>query len=230
MVRTWVRKRLRDDWPLLLLAFACVLFAMAFTELAGHVMEGNFRPLDRAMRAGTVQTRPDVLVGFFRAVSYIGQKEWLVALCAVAGWFLFPRNWAWPALLIGSAVATREVVNWLKRSYEITRPPFGDLASSSLSFPSGHASGAAAILVFFAYVAVRHRRHPWLVASAAALLTLLVGVSRIYLDYHWASDVIGGWIVGAAFGAAFAALYEWVLRHQRRRAPTESVPSGPGRT
>jgi len=230
MVRTWVRKRLRDDWPLLVLSAACGVFAVGFATLAGHVMEGNLEALDRAVRQGTVDGRPAPLVQFFRAVSFIGRKESLVVLGLAAGWLLFPRTWSWPVLLVACAFVSAQLVDALKESFAVARPPFGALTSASRSFPSGHASGAAAILVFLSFVAARHHVHPWLIGAVAALMTLLVGVSRIYLDKHWASDVIGGWIVGAAFGAAFSALYEWIRRHQRARAPTSTVPSVDGRT
>ena len=56
----------------------------------------------------------------------------------------------------------------------------------------------------------------------SVVVVLLVGVSRVYLDVHWTSDVLGGWVVGAAFGIGCCALYEFLTR-----GPVEAVaPAG----
>lgn len=230
MVRTYLRKRFRDDWPLLVLGLGCIVLAFAFAQFGDLVMQGKFQSLDSAMREGTVPGRPSLVLAFFTGVSFLGRKESLVVLGLLIGWRLFPGTRWWMPLLAVCAFGCAELVDWLKSGYQVLRPPFGEETSASHSFPSGHASGTAAIAVFMTYIAVRQRVHPWLFASGAAVLTLFVGVSRIYLDKHWASDVVGGWVVGAAFGAGFAALYEWILRHQRLRAATISDPSTPGVT
>lgn len=208
---------------------ALTLFAMGFAELAGHVMEGNLASVDRTMREGTMNGRPGALVAVFDAISWIGRTDRLAVVGGIVGLLLFPRRWSWPILLALCVIATNNTVDWLKDSFEVARP-IGGTTASSHSFPSGHASGSMAVVVFLSYVAIRHYRHPWLFVSGAAIVGMLVGISRIYLDKHWTSDVMGGWIVGASFGAAFAAIYEWVLRHQLLRTPRESVPTGPGAT
>lgn len=67
----------------------------------------------------------------------------------------------------------------------------------TFSFPSGHAAGTVPVFGLLAYL-VALSYQPWGVAVAAviAIITFLIGVSRVYLGAHYASDVIGGWIVG----------------------------------
>ena len=83
-----------------------------------------------------------------------------------------------------------------------------NLIVGTYSFPSAHATTSAAISCTLAYVFWRER----LVPGAAALLgavtvPLLVGVSRVYLDVHWAADVVGGWCAGLVIAALSAGLY-----------------------
>lgn len=89
-------------------------------------------------------------------------------------------------------------------------------------FPSGHALFAAVVLGFLTYLAVTHlRRHSLRTLSFAGLLTLilLIGISRVYLGAHWPSDVLGGYLVGAAFLAVLIWLYRmWQLHLGARNA------------
>lgn len=65
------------------------------------------------------------------------------------------------------------------------------------------------------YVLARERgarRSGW---AVALVIPLAVGISRLYLDMHWASDVIGGWLIGAAYAGAVCALYHQALRRAR---------------
>jgi membrane-associated phospholipid phosphatase len=77
-------------------------------------------------------------------------------------------------------------------------------------FPSGHAFFAVVFLGLLAYLVFTHVRKRGLrVLALLGLLTLilLIGASRVYLGAHWASDVLGGYIVGAVFLALLVWLY-----------------------
>ena len=87
---------------------------------------------------------------------------------------------------------------------------------SSYSFPSGHATVSAAVCCTLAYVLWREGFvGRWTALAFAVVVPILVGVSRLYLNVHWATDVLGGWIVGLMIAALSAALYD---HHRRRRA------------
>jgi undecaprenyl-diphosphatase len=87
---------------------------------------------------------------------------------------------------------------------------------STYSFPSGHATTSAAVAVTLCYVLARERIISWRVAIlVGGTVPLLVGLTRLYLDVHWTTDVIGGWAVGLFVAAMCASLYEYL----RRNAP-----------
>ena len=74
----------------------------------------------------------------------------------------------------------------------------------TLSFPSGHAMGAAltyGTLGVLAAGIAPTRAAKICLLSLAVIVTLLVGVSRIYLGVHWPSDVMAGWCAGFAWAA-----------------------------
>ena len=66
-----------------------------------------------------------------------------------------------------------------------------DISAQGYSFPSGHSSTAASCYAGLAY----EIRKPW-VTVLAAVVTLLVGVSRFYLGVHYPTDVLAGWALG----------------------------------
>lgn len=81
------------------------------------------------------------------------------------------------------------------------------------AFPSGHTADATAALFTAAYLLAREGiMTTQLACCVAILLAVTTGVSRVALGWHWASDVVGGWLAGMAVAAFSAGLYEWLAR------------------
>jgi len=119
------------------------------------------------------------------------------------------RRTAWVfAITMLLAFAAEQVMKLLIHR---PRPIGGLIAEAGSSLPSGHAAMAAAFccLIFWAFkddIATAARRR--LFAAGALLLALLVGLSRIYLNVHWVSDVLAGWSLGLlAFSLVLLVFY-----------------------
>ena len=116
-------------------------------------------------------------------------KSALFALCFF-GFFGTPAAQVTAKLAAVSVLASGLFAGGLKWITQRERPePMMDHRSNT-SFPSQHASGAAAVAVLIA------RRHPRL-AWFAWILAILMGLSRIYLGRHFPSDVLTGFLLGA---------------------------------
>jgi undecaprenyl-diphosphatase len=75
-------------------------------------------------------------------------------------------------------------------------------------------------VVTLCYVLARERIISWPVAILiGGSVPLVIGVTRLYLDVHWTTDVVAGWMVGLFVAAASAAVYELL----RRSAPPAST-------
>jgi undecaprenyl-diphosphatase len=115
------------------------------------------------------------------------------------------------AALVAGAVATGAVmVDLMKAAFGRLRPDaaFAEMAAQGLSFPSGHSSISAIVyLTLGALVASTRARfvERTYIMAVATLMTGLVGISRVALGVHWATDVMAGW----AFGAGWAMV--WLL-------------------
>jgi undecaprenyl-diphosphatase len=110
----------------------------------------------------------------------------------------------------------------LKQVFERDRPPFEWHATDALnaSFPSGHALLSTVVYLSLGAMlarAVRTRTMKAYVMGVAVVLALAVGASRVYLGVHWASDVLGGWSLGAAW-ATLCWLAERAIARRLKRA------------
>lgn len=134
----------------------------------------------------------------------------LLTLFAVGGLLLIRRFWV--ALYLAAAVITGVLLSSsLKALYGRPRPELVEHGSYvfSASFPSGHSTMAT--VTFFTIAAILAAAQDSLRLRAymiigAAILSLLVGLSRIYLGVHWPSDVLAGWCLGSAWALICAML------------------------
>jgi undecaprenyl-diphosphatase len=96
------------------------------------------------------------------------------------------------------------------------------------SFPSGHSMGAA--LVYLTAGSIVSRQVTGKLAktyflSMAVVLSLIVGISRVYLGVHYPSDVLAGWAAGSLWSSACAQAARWLQRQGSVEAPGEAVIS-----
>ena len=110
------------------------------------------------------------------------------------------------------ALSTLLLMAGLKFFFNRSRPLIPLLKEvPGLSFPSGHAFMSFIFYGFVIYLVYNHvksRRIKWLVISLLIIIILLIGLSRVYLRVHYASDVIAGY----CFGMMSLIILLWLLR------------------
>jgi undecaprenyl-diphosphatase len=93
------------------------------------------------------------------------------------------------------------------------------------SFPSGHATmSAITYLTLGALLARTHSEIPVRIyfMTLAGMLTVLVGLSRIYLGVHYPTDVLAGWCIGTAWAMGCWVLMTWLQRGGQVEPPEKS--------
>lgn len=231
----WLRLRLNEVGPLVALLALSVL-GYGFFYLAHEVGEGSTAALDRRILLSLRNPAdlsdpigPPWLEETMRDITGLGSVFTVLFLtCAVAA-YLAVSGRRRIGLYVLAAVGSGELVSTvLKVFYQRPRPdlvPHG-MEVFTASFPSGHATmSAIAYLTLATLIArvERNRRAKALVLALGVGLTLLVGLSRIYLGVHWPSDVLAGWCIGAAW----ASLCWFVALQLQRRGEVEAPDPPP---
>lgn len=118
-------------------------------------------------------------------------------------------------MLLGSMGGNALCVELTKMLVHSARPPNGLMVEAGYSFPSGHASAAIVYLgalAYFALLRLNSVQIKTLLKTVFAVAVAFVGFDRIYLNSHWLSDVIGGYLLGT-FWASLSIL---IMQHLRQ--------------
>lgn len=134
-------------------------------------------------------------------------------------WAKVSRSWRDPLLLIGAMLTATAISTLIKAVVARPRPPEGLMTvpgvESSFSFPSGHTIGAATLVLVSGYL-VWSRRRSRAVAivwtTTALAVTALVAFSRLYLGYHFVTDVLAAICLAVAVLGAVMMIHRWSER------------------
>ena len=198
-----------------------------FAALADEVMEGGTRKLDRTLllalrRPGDLQPLgPPAVLNAARDITALGGPTLLTLLTAAVSLFLALDGKKHMALFVCGSIGSGLLVsNLLKDSFDRPRPDIvpHEVYAAASSFPSGHSMLSA--LTYLTLGAILARSHERKLLKAyflliAVFLTVLIGVTRVYLGVHWPTDVLAGWTAGAVWALLCWLLASWL---QRRHA------------
>ena len=203
MLRRLRRAAWDNRW--LVIAAACLL---VFGALMADVLKGEGMRIDAAARAVFVdRLRNDALTPYMEAFSALGTVPVLVAIVLVIIAFAPGKRPGWCCAVNLALTALLNVV--LKMIVQRPRPEGIRLVvETGFSFPSGHSMVAMSffgLIVWFIWRYERDGRLRLLLTAAFGFIILMIGISRIYLGVHYASDVLGG----------FCASVVWLVVYTR---------------
>ncbi len=200
-------------------AYVFILYATVFHGDPG------LTPADSELLDLSDELRNGTAVEIAKAVSALGSLAVVASLVGVAAVLLaWQRQPLELMVLVVGFVLIYAGVHLAKAGIDRPRPPDPLVTVSNTGFPSGHAAYATTY-VAFAVIAARvipgNFKRASLITSAL-VLTAAIGLSRVYLQAHYWSDVAGGWALGFAIfgGAAAIALLVSHIRQNAARART----------
>ena len=206
-----------------------------FAKLADEVGEGETQTFDRKVllamrRPGDLAPIGSLAVqSAARDITSFGGMPVLWVLTAVVAGFLALDRKGRMALFVCASVASGFILSGvLKDIFERPRPelvPHAVVVTNS-SFPSGHSMMSALTYLVLGALLARSQKRTALKAYfllIAALLTFLVGVSRVYLGVHWPTDVLAGWAAGAVWAMLSWLIARWLQNRGVLERETESA-------
>jgi undecaprenyl-diphosphatase len=194
-------------------AAAAIGGLLVFGTLAYPIVRGQPIGFDAPLRAAVHGCAFPALTAAMRAVTAIGSEYFLVPLATILVWRWLRRGerrtaWRFAAGSLGAEA----VAQLLKTLIQRPRPEvfFGLSPVETYSFPSGHAFVPA---VFF-WIAIGGLMAPARWRAAVVALAALLGFSRVYLGYHYPSDVAAGWALAVVWLALWAMVADryWAPR------------------
>ncbi len=151
-----------------------------------------------------------------------------VGMTIIASLITIAMVWRWrsrtPLILMLIAVAGSLAMTTVgKAVVGRARPPLSEAVPPyeyAFSFPSGHALNSTVIAGMVAYLLARRLRTHWarvVTVLVAVVWALAMGLSRVFLGHHWLTDVMFGWLIGAAWLALLITRHRLFLTVRRRR-------------
>ncbi len=223
---------------LAIIALAALAF-YGFLALAEDVLEGEVHSLDERILLALRETGdrsdpigPPWFEESMRDLTALGGTTLLTLMTlAVLAYLVLVRK-RQTALMVAVSVAGGAILSSaLKWGIGRPRPdlvPHG-MDVYTASFPSGHSTMSAVVYLtlgaLLARSQPRQRVKVFLLAMAAGL-TVIVGVSRVYLGVHWPTDVLGGWALGASWACLCWLIMLWL--QERGEVEREAQPDLPG--
>ncbi len=248
-VPTWLRRRLGGTRALVAARFRParelglllgVGMGVAVTAGAGFALAledvldgGGVARMDLPVLRFLAAHRDAEVTAVARAVTLLGGVPFVLLVTAAVAALLWTRRRRSSLLLVGSVLGSGVLTATVKLLVARDRPALPlavDTAEQGFSFPSGHSLSALVLYGTLAYLATQHLpgwRHRVYTVSSLLAVAVAVAFSRLYLGYHWLSDVLGSWTLAVLWLTAVITA-DQVLTDRSGRVDAPAAPD-PGR-
>ena len=156
----------------------------------------------------------NTMTSIVKVITWFGSTIGIILVCIIS-LFIF-RNKKINLCIVSNVLIVTVVNNLLKIAFMRARPDINPLATeTSYSFPSGHAMISVAVygyLIYLIYYHVDNKVVRRVFITILAILILLIGISRIYLGVHYASDVIGGFSLSIVYLIIYCSVTKKIVK------------------
>lgn len=156
----------------------------------------------------------DDMTKVVKVITWFGSTVGIILMC-ILSMFIFRDKKINIAIVINLTAVTI-FNNLLKVVFMRARPDINPLViETSYSFPSGHSMISMAFYGYLIYLIYNHKNNKkvkWILILMLSVIILLIGISRIYLGVHYASDVIGGFCFSIAYLIIFVYVKKKILK------------------
>jgi membrane-associated phospholipid phosphatase len=196
---------------------------LIFSMVVGEVFIEKEQDIEAYAFAFTSRIASPAMTQVMLAVSFLASREFIfVVALVIFVYFLFIRKHHWyslriPVVAIGS-ISLNLILKWL---FDRPRPVLVHLTEvSGLSFPSGHAMMSFSfygLIIYLIFEKVNNRTLRYTLCLLLFVLMHLIGLSRVYLHVHYASDVLAGFALGTVWLIISLFILKKIENYSRKR-------------
>lgn len=200
------------------IAFTIVML-IVFGWIAQLVSRQRIAAFDNNVTDAVRSVNSDAMTVVMKGFTELGSEFLvillIVAFAAILALIGYRRELIFYLGVIGSSALLNLL---LKVVFQRARPDINRIVEATgFSFPSGHSMSAFTLYGITIYFLWKHLKYGWMrttVVLTGTVLIAMIGISRVYLGVHYPSDVIGGYLVSAAWLIMSVALYERFLEQR----------------
>lgn len=189
------------NWRWIIIVFCLVLFFF----ILDNVLDKEIERFDNSIYNLISKIINEPLTIILKIITTFGAAYIIIPICIISVIYFWKKKEA--TYILVNLITIFFSNQLLKRIVERPRPEgFRIVDELGFSFPSGHSMVSMAFYGFFIYLIykkVKNKYIKWISISLITILILLIGISRIYLGVHYASDVIAGFLLSIAYLGLF---------------------------
>ena len=171
-----------------------VILSICFILILTLILNGNISNFDNSIYSLISNMISNNMTSFMKIITFLGSAYTIVTITIL--FILFGKDKKYFSINLISIFLLNQL---LKRIIQRPRPvDINIINENGYSFPSGHSMISMAVygfLIYYIYKNMNNKRLKWILILLLSILILLIGFSRIYLGVHYASDVLGGFIL-----------------------------------
>jgi undecaprenyl-diphosphatase len=198
----------------LYIGFLIALIASVYFAIGARSKEPLF--LDQVLSDFVTNVFHETSHPFFTMISELGDKIGIgiVALLMLLWLWLKKRDYFGMTVFVLAVAIGNEANKWIKELVGRERQVFDQVeVAESLSFPSGHAMVGFILYMLAAHLLAENVKSNGAklgIGLFAFIIVLLIGLSRIVLQAHFPTDVLGGYTIGTAWTILWIIFYNWL--------------------
>lgn len=206
-----IGKALKKNYKFIILLI-CVVIFIAIIE---DIFEKETMTIDLLIYKIIVQNmRNDVLTSIFKVITNFGGAYCLILVATLSAIFIKNKKVAFAVPTNLMIITALNLL--LKNIVERPRPEgYRLITETGYSFPSGHSMISAAfygLIIYFIWKNVKDKKIKYISCALLGILIVLIGISRIYLGVHYASDVIGGFTISIVYLIIFTSVFKMICK------------------
>ncbi len=197
----------------------------AFFFIARKVFQGNTHRFDEKAFSFIANHVSNINTNIMEFFTFLGTHTFLIpANLILTAWFLFVQKRRWYSIKIPAVALSSLLLMFMLKFIFHRQRPLSPLLqqANGFSFPSGHALMSVTFYGLIVLIVWQNIKQVWLkrfLSISLIMLIITVGLSRIYLRVHYASDVVAGFCVGLVWLLLSLWILDRIEKYSGRNIP-----------